>query len=276
MHPVLLVDDDAVILSGLQQLLEMEEIETATAMDAASADELIARQFYPVILADLRLRTEHDGLELIGRIRRLSPRSKVAAMTGYVTPDIEALVKDAGATALLRKPFDDEVFITTIRTLLYELPDGRNDHEAIYRATTPRLRAMISRRYRLSRDESEDVLQQAWCALLEKQHEVRDVGAWLAGTVINLSRQTIQRNMRRVYLEDPSAEEAFHVSDHTAPIAVRSALACLDERSRQLCVLIGLEQMSYAEVSEQLSIPLGSIGPLYMRAKERLKRQLAN
>jgi DNA-directed RNA polymerase specialized sigma24 family protein len=29
-------------------------------------------------------------------------------------------------------------------------------------------------------------------------------------------------------------------------------------------------------VSQRLGIPLGSIGPLYMRAKERLRRELTN
>jgi len=50
----------------------------------------------------------------------------------------------------------------------------------------------------------------------------------------------------------------------------------LDDRSRSLCTLIGLEQLSYAEVSERLAIPVGSIGPLYIRAKEKLKQQLSN
>lgn len=275
MVPVLLVDDDATVLSGLQALLDYEQIGSATAIDAASAHARIEAQFYPVILADLRLRSDQDGLELIERIRKISPNSRIAAMTGSLTPDLEALAINAGATTLLRKPFDGDVLIATIRSLLAEQPATSWDDEAIYEKTTPRLRAMIARRYRLSRDESEDVIQQAWCALLEHRHEVRDLGAWLAGTVMNLCRQTIHRKVRETALDGASAEGSYS-SSHATTMAVQSALARLDDRSRQLCTLIGLEQLSYAEASERLALPLGSIGPLYQRARRRLKQELMN
>ncbi len=38
-----------------------------------------------------------------------------------------------------------------------------------------------------------------------------------------------------------------------------------------LCTTIGLEQRTYDEVSAAAAIPIGSVGPLYMRAKERLR-----
>lgn len=274
MNPVLLVDDDPSVLAGLRQILDLEQIGAATADGTAAAHELIARQFFPLILADLRLRSDRDGLELIGHVRRISPRSKIAVMSGAITPEIEAYALQAGASAVLRKPFDTDDFIATVRALLDSPPPGSDD-EAIYRATTPRLRAMIARRYGLTRDESEDVLQQAWCVLLERRGEVRDVGAFLSGTVVNLSRQTIQRNVRELGL-DSAPPERPSTTDHVTRLAVRSALARLDERSRALCTLIGLEQLEYGEVSEHLSIPLGSVGPLYIRAKKRLARELAN
>ena len=272
MRGVLLVDDDPVVLSGLSQLLELEQIGAATAQDVASANDLIARHFFPVILADLRLRGDDDGLALIEQVRRISPRSRVAAMSGFMTADIESSALRAGAAAVLRKPFDSDELLVTVRELLGTSP--ADDDEAVYRATTPRLRSMVARRYCLSRDESEDVLQQAWCVLLERRGEVRDVGAFLSGTVVNLSRQTIQRKVREVSFD--GAPERMASTDHVARVAVRSALDRLDERSRALCTLIGLEQLEYAEVSERLSIPLGSIGPLYIRAKKRLERELSN
>ena len=59
-----------------------------------------------------------------------------------------------------------------------------------------------------------------------------------------------------------------------AVLAVRQALARLDDRSRTLCSLIGLEQRSYEEVSMAENLPLGSIGPLYLRAKKKLRLEL--
>lgn len=268
MSSVLLVDDDHTITSSLQYLLSTEAISSAIAADSDSAISMVSSQFYPVILADLRLRSDDDGLRLIEKIRQISPRSKVAAMTGYATPECEARALQSGAVTLLCKPFDFDVLLETVRP-------SAEDYETTYRRTAPQLRAMI-RRYKLTADECEDILQQAWCLLLEKHGEVRDAGAWLSGTVMNLSRQAIHRNVKERPFDAFPAEERSYTDDSALTLATRRALSRLDERSRALCELIGLEELSYAEVSQRLGMPLGSVGPLYMRAKERLRKEFTN
>src|SRR2546423_10496014 len=133
---ILLVDDDQTIVYGLQQLLSGEAISSSIAMDADSAVSMITQQFYPVILSDLRLRSEDDGLHLIETIRRISPRSRVAAMTGFATPELEARVMRSGAMTLLRKPFELDVLLDALR------PAPNDDYEAIYQTTAPQLRAL--------------------------------------------------------------------------------------------------------------------------------------
>jgi DNA-directed RNA polymerase specialized sigma24 family protein len=73
-------------------------------------------------------------------------------------------------------------------------------------------------------------------------------------------------------MED-SRPEAIVPADDTI-LAMRQGLASIDARSRALCTMIGLEQHSYEEVSSTVGIPLGSVGPLYMRAKARLRQAL--
>jgi DNA-directed RNA polymerase specialized sigma24 family protein len=70
-------------------------------------------------------------------------------------------------------------------------------------------------------------------------------------------------------------EPAVIPSDDTV-LAIHQALARLDDRSRTLCTMIGLEQRSYEEVSTAANLPLGSIGPMYLRAKERLRQAISN
>ena len=53
---------------------------------------------------------------------------------------------------------------------------------------------------------------------------------------------------------------------------VRNALAKLNERDRALLSLFYFEEMPYKEIAEILSMPLNSVSPLLMRAKERLER----
>jgi CheY-like chemotaxis protein len=273
MRPVLLVDDDVAITLALSAILEVHDIPVAVAGDRESAEALLAEQFFPLVLADLRLRSDGDGLELIEAVRRLSPRTKVAAMTGSATPDIERSARELGAAAVLRKPFPADELLALIGELLDDAGNPQ-DLGAIYTATTPRLRAMLANRYNIGAADAEDLLQHAWCVLLEKQAEVRDAGAWLAGTVCNLAKQWIERRVRERDLDSVPAAMRIVDCDPTPSLVVRAAMEKLDARSRQLCELIGIERLSYAEASEVLRMPVGSVGPLFIRAKQRLRASL--
>jgi RNA polymerase sigma factor (sigma-70 family) len=272
---VLIVDDDEMVALGLQSLLGMEDIDAEIALDAEAAEDLIIEHFFPIILADLRLRSADDGLKLIEKIRRISPRSRVAAMTGYPSPDIARRVGDAGAEALLAKPFESDELLTIIRRLLEAVPQPADD-ATVYAATTPRLRGLVARRFGLSSEDCDDLLQESWCLLLGKRDDVREVGPWLAGTISNLARQTIYRRVRDRGGDTAPSPEGTYECDQALSISVRNALGRLDDRSRQLCELIAMEGLSYAEVGERLTMPVGSVGPLYMRAKERMRIQLSN
>jgi len=92
----------------------------------------------------------------------------------------------------------------------------------------------------------------------------------LSGTIANLCRQEIDRRTRERARAQDLGEPPIHDA-HDVAIAVRQGLAKLDDRSRMLCEMIGLEQRSYEEVSTAAGLPLGSIGPLYMRAKNKLR-----
>ena len=59
-----------------------------------------------------------------------------------------------------------------------------------------------------------------------------------------------------------------------ARMIVRQAMSRLDGRSRELCTQIAIEGRSYADVSASLSLPAGSVGPLYIRAKNKLRKAL--
>src|ERR1700737_83156 len=86
---VLVVDDEESIVAGLLCLLDNEEIESSGALDRLSAESLMEGSFYSVIVADLRLDTEAEGLQLLDDIRRISPRSRVVTLTGFSTPELD-------------------------------------------------------------------------------------------------------------------------------------------------------------------------------------------
>lgn len=273
---VLVVDDDPCVVGGLLAYFELEDIDASAAYDRESAEAMIADEFFPVVLADLRLKSETDGLELLAAARRLSPRSRIATLTGYADAATEERLLALGASLVLRKPMPADEIVAVVRQLLAGVdrrlePEATNDEiDALYPAVTRVLHGIAQRRYGLSPEDAEEIVQQTWCLFLERRAGVRLARPWLAATAVNLCRQRIQSHCRARSRAAEMHEEPLLPWDD-APFIVREALGQLDPRSRMLCELIGLERLSYSEVSEQLGIPLGSVGPLYQRAKARLR-----
>jgi RNA polymerase sigma factor (sigma-70 family) len=280
---VLVVDDERSIVVGLTALLAMADIDSAGAFDRLSAEAMMKGQFYSVILADIRLITEAEGLELLDDIRRISPRSRVLSMTGYATPEIEREVLARGSSSVIRKPASNGEILEAITGLLAEIEKQAAEQAGLDLAqlqvhSRKILFSIARRRYGLTLEEAEDVVQEAWLLFLERQGIVRSAPGWLAGTVANLCRHHIDRSVRaRLRLGDDGRTETMansRAGSLEAGIAVREAMAGLDASSRNLCTLIAIEGYAYDEVSTRTGLPLGSIGPMYMRAKRKLRRAL--
>jgi RNA polymerase sigma-70 factor (ECF subfamily) len=55
---------------------------------------------------------------------------------------------------------------------------------------------------------------------------------------------------------------------------LESALALLPPEQREIVLLVGLEQLSYAEVARALDIPIGTVMSRLFRGRERLRTLL--
>jgi RNA polymerase sigma factor (sigma-70 family) len=281
MSRILIVDDETPIAEALGMLFEREHFAVATAADREAAEQLLESGQFAVVLADVRLRTEEEGLMLLESIRRLSPRSKVATMTGYATPALEERLRALGARQIVYKPVEFDELLAIVRELLGDdetsVDDGELDLEALYGDLRKVLYSVPMRRFGLTGEDAEDVVQQGWCLFLEKRHLIQQPRAWLSGTVANLCRQRLEERRRMIASETSAFEDLAdsRTRGADAALSIHAALAAADERTRQLCTLIALEELSYEEVSARLGIPLGSVGPLYMRAKTKLRRLLS-
>jgi RNA polymerase sigma factor (sigma-70 family) len=152
--------------------------------------------------------------------------------------------------------------------------------EELYLTLHHKLHAIPQKRFGLSLQTAEDVVNDAWLLFLHKRGFIREAGPWLAGTVTNLSRQQIGKRIRKREATDSEAllaAEADHRGGNiTDAIAIREALDRMDDRGRTLCSLIAIDGFSYEEVSAATGIPIGSVGPLYIRAKKKIRQILAN
>lgn len=279
---VLVVDDEHAIVLGLTSLLAMHDIESAGAYDRLSAEAMMKETFFDIILADIRLDTEEEGLELLEDIQRLSPCSRVLSMTGYATPELERQVLALGSSSVIHKPASTGQIVAAIDALLAEIEKLAVEQNGLDLAELQIhmrkiLFSIAQRRYGLMLEEAEDVVQEAWLLFLERRGVVRSASAWLAGTVANLCRRQIDRSVRsrKRFVDDEGIE---NLPDGQAGaetgIAVRQALAGLDKSSQNLCQLIAFDGYAYKEVSFRTGLPLGSIGPMYMRAKKNLRLAL--
>jgi RNA polymerase sigma factor (sigma-70 family) len=281
---VLVVDDEEAIVVGLKYLLDAEKIESSGAFDRLSAESLMEGTFFSVIVADLRLHTESEGLELLDGIRRISPRSRVVTLTGFITPELEEEVLRRGVAMVILKPAGGDEILAAIADLLAEvekLAAGQEtlDLEQLHLGLRRLLHSIPRKRYGLSADEAEDVVQQAWLLFLEKRELIRTARPWLIGTVANLCKRQIgvaKRRRETMVSDDVLAglPDTRIPSAHSG-IALRQALAVLDQQSQTLCILIAVEGYAYDEVSALLGLPLGSIGPMYIRAKSKMRLQMA-
>jgi len=107
---VLIVDDEAMLLRALKQILTQHGYEVDSAEHPADALNLIAAHAYDVALLDLRM-PGMSGIELLERLKIAQPALEVVMMTAYGTIEDAFRAVRLGAFNFLKKPFDniDEV-----------------------------------------------------------------------------------------------------------------------------------------------------------------------
>ena len=147
----------------------------------------------------------------------------------------------------------------------------------------------ICRRYRLADADAEDVGQNVWLQLVGHLDKIRDPAAlpgWLATVTrrecLRVLGATQGRLAARYVMsaeiiadeQSGTAEQELLAAERHA--ALREALAGLPPSDQRLIALL-LEDppVPYAEISAQLGIPVGSIGPTRRRCLDKLRRSPA-
>ena len=120
---VLCIDDEASILEGMEALLRRWGCRALTAVDWEEAMARFEAEPVDAVIADLQLKEDQDGLDLIAELRRRSPGFLPAALlTARTGPHVDYRCARM-CVDLLRKPADPEA----IRQFLVgmALPQGR-------------------------------------------------------------------------------------------------------------------------------------------------------
>ena len=128
------------------------------------------------------------------------------------------------------------------------------------------------------REGADDLVQDTLERAVRKFHLWRpgDLRAWLFSIMHNVFVN--QLKARRI-----AAEVAIHDASIAAPIPtvtsndvtdVQRALSALAPEQREVLLLVALEDMTYADVSRALGIPIGTVMSRLSRGRERLRRAM--
>jgi len=143
----------------------------------------------------------------------------------------------------------------------------------------------MTRDFRLPEIDAADVVQATWLRLLEHIGRIEypeRIGSWLATTARHECLRHLAASKRVTLVDDhdatfggtvaaqPEVDERLLAEERAQ--AVRAAVAMLPMRSQRLLELLMADPpVSYVEISDQLGLPVGSIGPTRGRCLDRLR-----
>jgi RNA polymerase sigma factor (sigma-70 family) len=147
----------------------------------------------------------------------------------------------------------------------------------------------ICRQHRLDGADTADVGQNVWLKLVEQLDRIRDPAA-LPGWLATTTRRECWRVLRAGHGPEAAgyALDAENIADRQSETAedellraerhavLREAFARLPPCSQELMTLLMTDPpVPYAEISDRLGIPVGSIGPTRRRCLEKLRQDPA-
>lgn len=114
---VLIVDDEEIIRTTLEEFLRGEGFSARSAASAEEALRLVGGQDFELAICDVQL-PGMDGIDLLGRMLKINPQMLVLMITAYATVEDAVEAFKAGAHDYLMKPIIFDDVLNKIRRLL--------------------------------------------------------------------------------------------------------------------------------------------------------------
>jgi two-component system, response regulator, stage 0 sporulation protein F len=125
---ILVIDDDDLVRTAVQQMLENKGFDVVVAARGQTALRILDDGHFDAIVVDIFM-PDMDGLETIRAFRERSPEIAIVAMSGTKfyegtasAPDFLLMATKLGANASLRKPFRSRDLVATIESCLASRP----------------------------------------------------------------------------------------------------------------------------------------------------------
>ncbi len=150
----------------------------------------------------------------------------------------------------------------------------KREHIATHIPQLRRYARALTGDYTAAEDLVQDTLERAW----------KRIGLWRFGSNLRSWLFTIMHNLYVNQLKAESRKQTQAVEQGALDLSVRPtqeqrlelrdlnrALRQLSNEQREVLLLVGLEQMSYEEVSKILAVPIGTVMSRLSRGREQLR-----
>ncbi len=117
MRPILIIDDDEMVLQTLQDVLGEEGYDVLATADGPRGIEIVKGKRPILVLLDLAL-PSMNGLEVLRKIRDIDAKIRVIVITGYGTEEASQVARRYGAFDFLGKPVATQTLLDKIRAAL--------------------------------------------------------------------------------------------------------------------------------------------------------------
>ena len=119
---VLIVDDQAGVVTALQVLLDIHGISHVAATTPTRALEIASAQTLGAVIQDMNFTPNEtsgrEGVDLFRALRRADPSLPILLVTAWASLEAAVELVKEGANDYLRKPWDDDAMVNRLRDLL--------------------------------------------------------------------------------------------------------------------------------------------------------------
>lgn len=119
MHKILIIDDEENICQSCLKILSKMGWHAEYAVTGYDALKLLEKEPFEVVITDLKM-SSMGGMEVLSRVKDLSPDTMVIVITGYATVSSAVEVMKMGALDYLPKPFTPDELRAVVRNALLE------------------------------------------------------------------------------------------------------------------------------------------------------------
>ncbi len=125
---ILIVDDEKTAVENLAHVCRKEGYQVTTRTTGMGAIDALEKNRFDVVLSDLQME-KINGMDILHRVKTLSPETAVVLITGYATLDSAVEAMKAGAFHYIAKPFRLDEVREVVRNALEVVNLKRENHQ---------------------------------------------------------------------------------------------------------------------------------------------------